>query len=94
MIRECDRLAEEAADPDANVPMRDRVQILGAKAGAVVRLSRVRGEDAISMRKILDSAWWKRIEAELYEALEPHPDAAGAVRARFEALDRAERGGA
>lgn len=70
VIRQCDELFAEARKPGAHASVRDRTAILSAKASATVRLSRVRGEDAVSLRKILASKEWRKVEATLYAVFE------------------------
>jgi hypothetical protein len=73
VIRQCNELYAEAAKPGAHASVRDRTAILAAKSAAVIRLSRTRGEDAISLRKTLESAWWRRVEAVLSDVLGKAP---------------------
>lgn len=89
VIRECDELLAIAAEPDSHASVRDRATILSTKASAAVRLSKIRAEDAVSMRKILESAWWKQIISAIYESLAgAPPEFLEKIRARMFELER------
>jgi hypothetical protein len=61
VIAECDELLRVANEPGSHASVRDRATILSTKSSAAIRLSKVRGEDAVSMRKILESREWQTI---------------------------------
>lgn len=94
VILQCDELFEEASDPDAHASVRDRTAILAAKASATVRLSKVRGEDAVSMRKILESKEWREIKRVCFEVFQKAPaEFLAELVTRLEALDEQALGG-
>lgn len=91
VIRQCDELYAEAAKPDAHASVRDRTAILATKASATVRLSKVRGEDVVSMRKILESKHWREIKQVLFDVFSKAPkEFLDELVERLEALEAAE----
>jgi hypothetical protein len=81
VIAECDRLLA-AADSDEATSMRDRTTLLSTKASAAIRLSRIRNEDAISMRKFVATKTWAAIEEAFGDVLKAVPKEMAAEFAR------------
>jgi hypothetical protein len=97
IIRECDALLAEAREPGSLASYRDRSAVLATKASVATRLSRLRGEDDFSMRKILATPWWREITHVVAEVLNrwAHTEDGQAIARELaealEALDRDKR---
>lgn len=65
----------------------ERTRRIREMTSAVKTLAEVTGQLDLG-RAILKLPIWKRIEAEIFEGLRPFPDAAAALAARLEGLDR------
>jgi hypothetical protein len=76
-IDDCNRLLELADAAGGSV--RDRSGLLATKVGAIAKLIRVRGEDALTLERFRKTKDWKDIVRAIEEGLRGHPEAAAAV---------------
>jgi transcriptional regulator with XRE-family HTH domain len=65
----------------------ERARVMAWIAATLNVLAKITGQYDLG-RRLLQLPLWKRIEAELADALKGHPEAARAVAERFEALER------
>jgi hypothetical protein len=82
------KLVDEA-DVDEVLP-RDKAVLLTAATTAIKLLGQLTGELGASEATVFSSPHWKKLQAELVDALRPYPDALRAVAARLERIERAE----
>lgn len=83
-LRELHAILEKPLDERTSTPL-EVSRVMASLAPTLNQIAKLTGQHDLG-RRMLQLPIWKRIEAELAEALRPYPEAAAAVAERFERL--------